>query len=185
VRRAIGLLAVFASLLAATGATAQVGRPQEYEVKAAYLYSFGKFVEWPAPSTPAESASFLVCVLGQDPFGPTLDETVVDAVVRDRPVVIRRVTRAEDAVTCQVVFISASEDAALEPALTILGRSPVLTVGDLPRFAERGGMVEFVVQASRVRFAVNRSAAEAAGLALSSELLRVATRVLGTPGAGR
>jgi hypothetical protein len=77
------------------------------------------------------------------------------------------------------VFVSTSEEAILDNTLAALGREPVLTVGESPRFAERGGMIEFVVEDSRVRFAVNASAAEAAGLALSSELLRVATTVIG------
>lgn len=175
-RRALALLAALAG--GALPAAAQGARPQEYEVKAAYLYSFGKFVAWPAAGTAAGSP-FLMCVLGHDPFGRTLDVTVANAVVWDRPVEVRRVVDAEQARGCQIVFVSTSEEAILDGTLATLGREAVLTVGESPRFAERGGMIEFIVQASRVRFAVNASAAETAGLTLSSELLRVATTVIG------
>jgi hypothetical protein len=182
--RAIALLAALGGLVGgAPPAAAQAARPQEYEVMAAHLYSFGKFVAWPA-SSEAAGSPFLVCVLGHDPFGPALDATMASAVVWEKPVAVRRVAKAEDARGCQIIFVSVSEEAILDDTLEALGREPVLTVGESPRFAERGGMIEFVVQASRVRFAVNVSAAEAAGLALSSELLRVATTVIGAP-AGR
>jgi hypothetical protein len=178
-RRGLAIVAALGALAGgAPPAAGQAARPQEYEVKAAYLYSFGKFIAWPAAGE-AAATPFLVCVLGHDPFGRTLDATVADALVWERPVEVRRVADAEGARGCQIVFVSTSEEAILDNTLAALGREPVLTVGESPRFAERGGMIEFVVEDSRVRFAVNASAAEAAGLALSSELLRVATTVIG------
>jgi hypothetical protein len=156
---------------------AQQNRPQEYQVKSAYLSSFGKFVEWPT-EPPESSGSFLVCVLGQDPFGPTLDRTVANVVVHKQPVAIKRLTRPQDGRQCQIVFISASEDDRLRTTLDTLRGSRVLTVGETPAFAERGGMIEFTVDGNRVRFLVNLTAAQDAGLMLNSELLRVASGVL-------
>jgi hypothetical protein len=173
-------LATIVATVPTPGVSAQAGRPQEYQVKAAYLYSFGKFVEWPAAAPAASEKSFTVCVLGQDPFGRTLDQGVTDVVVRDEPVVVRRLSRPEDARTCHILFVSASEDQRLRPILETLAGQNVLTVGETPRFVERGGAVEFTMEGNRVRFRVNLAAAERAGLILSSELLRVASAVLRT-----
>jgi hypothetical protein len=180
--KTFGLCVVVATAIG-NAVSAQQNRPQEYQVKSAYLSSFGKFVEWPTDA-PASGGSFLVCVLGQDPFGPTLDRTVANAVVHNQRVAIKRLTRPQDGRACQIVFISASEDARLRSTLDTLRGSRVLTVGETPAFAERGGMIEFTVDGNRVRFLVNLTAAQDAGLMLNSELLRVASGVLkgGQPG---
>jgi hypothetical protein len=152
-------------------------RPSEYQVKAAYLYNFGKFVNWPADA--GASSEFDVCVLGTDPFGPLLDATVSDSTINGKRVIAKRIARAQDAADCRVVFIAASESQRLSSDLAVLSRLHVLTVSDNPHFLERGGMIQFVLEGDRVRFAVNLSAAQEAGLTLSSELLKVATRVVG------
>jgi hypothetical protein len=157
---------------------AQQGRPEEYQVKSAYLYSFGRFVEWPSDTPASSGNSFVVCVLGQDPFGRTLDQTVAAITVHDRPVAVKHLSRPEDGRACHILFISASEDARMKATLDALRGSRVLTVGETRSFAERGGMIEFTLEGNRVRFLVNLGAAQGAGLTLSSELLRVATGVL-------
>ena len=153
-------------------------RPSEYQVKAAYLYNFGKFVNWPADV--ATASEFDVCVLGTDPFGPLLDATVSDSTINGKRVIAKRIARAQDAADCRVVFIAASESQRLGSDLAVLSKLHVLTVSDNPRFLERGGMIQFVFEGDRVRFAVNLTAAQEAGLTLSSELLKVATKVVGT-----
>jgi hypothetical protein len=149
-------------------------------VKAAYLFNFGRFVAWPAQT--AGDPEFTICVLGTDPFGGFLDATVSGGALRDKPVVVRRLTEYDPAAHCRILFISASEEEQLDPILSAVGRAPVLTVGDAPDFVERGGMLEFTIEGNRVRFTINAAAAEAAGLTPSSELLRVATSVV-APGA--
>ena len=156
---------------------AQHSKPTEYEVKATYLYNFSRFVEWPAKAAQAESASFAICVLGQDPFGPALNAILADETIAGRSVVAKRIPSTQDRVNCRVLFISSSENTRLKQILTTLGDASVLTVSDLPQFTERGGMVQFVLEGNRVRFEVNLAAAEHAGLTLSSELLKVATNV--------
>jgi hypothetical protein len=153
-------------------------RPREYQVKAAYLYGFGRFVEWPKAAPIATDGAFVLCVLGEDPFGALLDEAASGAVLRDQPVMVRRIMRAEEGGGCDVLFVSASEESRLGRVLTVLDRRPVLTVGDSPDFAQRGGMIGFTMDGSRVRFTVNLRAAQDAGLMLQSELLRVAASVL-------
>lgn len=153
-------------------------RPREYQVKAAYLYGFGRFVEWPSGAPIATDGAFVLCVLGDDPFGKLLDDAAYGGVLKNQPVSVRRIERAEDGGACDTVFVSASEQPRLARTLSLLGRRPVLTVGDSPEFARQGGMIGFSMEGSRVRFTVNLTAAQAAGLMLQSELLRVAAGVL-------
>ena len=154
-------------------------KPSEYAVKAAYLYNFGKFVRWPGESKPGRNANFSICVLGQDPFGAALDATVEGETIAGKPAVVKRVASAHDATSCNILYISPSERGRLPEILAVLGKDSTLTVSDLPNFAERGGMIEFVRDAGRVRFQINLEAAQAAGLNLSSELLKVAMNVKG------
>jgi len=155
----------------------QHAKPTEYEVKATYLYNFGRFVDWPPKVTQNQSGSFSICVLGQDPFGPALNATLSDETVAGKRVVAKRVPTPQDAVNCRVLFISSSEHARLKQILMTLADASVLTVSDLPQFTQRGGMVQFILEGNRVRFEVNLAAAEHAGLSLSSELLKVAMNV--------
>jgi len=156
---------------------AQQPKPSEYQVKAAYLYNFGKFVKWPANVPADKGDSFNVCVLGKDPFGPTLDSALAGEALDGKPVEIRRISRPQDAGDCRVLFISSTEGNHLKEILTALDQSGVLTVSDLPGFTRRGGMIEFVLEGDRIRFEINLANAESARLILSSELLKVAASV--------
>ena len=171
-------LLLVAALAIVAGGSLVAQRPGEYQVKAAYLYGFGRFVEWPAEAATASDGAFVLCVLGDDPFGRLLDQATEGGQLKNRPVSVRRIGRAEDATECDTLFISASEEGRLARILSVLGRRPVLTVGDSPEFAQRGGMIGFSTEGSRVRFTVNLPAAQDAGLMLQSELLRVAAAVL-------
>jgi len=150
--------------------------PTEYQVKAAYLYNFGKFVEWPTSDMTSES-SFNICVLGQDPFGATFASTIGGENIKGKSVVLRRIPRAQEAVGCHILFISSSEDPRLKEILAALDKTSVLTVSDMPQFTRRGGMIQFVMDANRVRFEVNLTSAERTGLTVSSQLLKVAISV--------
>ncbi len=168
----------FVILLASVPAVSQA-KPSEYAVKAAYLYNFGKFVKWPADSKPGRNANFSICVLGQDPFGTSLDATVEGENISGKPVVVRRVTSAREGSSCNMLYISPSERGRLPEILAAVGKDSTLTVSDMPEFIQRGGMIEFVMDSGRVRFQINLEAAQAAGLNLSSELLKVAMNVKG------
>jgi YfiR/HmsC-like len=169
-------LAVAWVLVGALCLHAQQSSPTEYEVKAAYLYNFGKFVEWPAKVT-AASDFFSICVLGEDPFGSTFDATIAGESINGKKVVVKRITKPQDAVSCRILFISSSEEGRLQEILAALDKLSVLTVSDLSQFTRRGGMIRFVMEANRVRFEVNLTTAEHAGLTLSSQLLKVAISV--------
>jgi hypothetical protein len=163
---------------------AQQSRPGEYQVKAAYLYNFGRFIEWPPKVAAAKSDSFTICVLGQDPFGSTLTATLADEAIKGKNVVAKRIAGPEDAVNCRILFISSSEADRLKQILSTLNDASVLTVSDLPLFSKQGGMVQFTMEGNRVRFEVNLARAERAGLTLSSELLKVAINVRKTAQVG-
>jgi hypothetical protein len=164
---------------------AGVTRSPEYAVKAAFIYNFAKFVEWPPGALPSGGSTFNVCVLGQDPFGEVLDSTVAGKAIGGRMLAVERVASPSDAASCSIVFIGASEAANLARVLGRLQGTPVLTVGDLDRFADRGGMIGLFVENSRVRFAINTNAAERAHLRISSALLNLARIVSETPAKGK
>jgi hypothetical protein len=168
-------LAVLWTLVAAPILHAQ-STPTEYQVKAAYLYNFGKFVEWPAKVTASDS-SFNICVLGQDPFGSTFSRSIAGESIKGKNVLLKRIPRAQEASGCHILFISSSEEARLKEILAALDKTSVLTVSDMPEFTRRGGMIQFVTEANRVRFEVNLTSAERTGLTLSSQLLKVAMTV--------
>jgi hypothetical protein len=183
VRRGTGPIVLFILLslilpLASLLSLAQQAHPTESQVKAAYLYNFGKFVRWQSDRT-VSLGSFDICVLGKDPFGAVLDSTVAGESIDRKQITARRIAKVQDAGSCSILFVSSSEEGRLSSILTSVQSLSVLTVSDVPHFAERGGMIGFVQQEDRVRFEVNRSAAEQGHLVLSSELLKVAVKVLG------
>jgi hypothetical protein len=162
-------------------AYADQAHPAEAQVKAAYLYNFGKFVTWGEGSAPKSAQSFGICVLGRDPFGATLDSTVAGESINGKKITVSRPAKIQDASECDVLFISASEEGRLASILAIAQRFSALTVSDMPHFAERGGTVGFVTSQGRIRFEVNLRAAEQSNLTLGSELLKVASAVIDKP----
>jgi hypothetical protein len=145
-------------------------------VEAAYLFKFGQFIQWPAD--PAQNPQpFSICILGEDPFGKKLDDLVANETLQGRKITPRRLSAASAADNCQILFIGQSEETRLAKDLADVQGKPILTVSSLPGFLDRGGMILFLVQNNRVRFAVNLHAAQQAALALSSEFLKVAVYV--------
>jgi hypothetical protein len=173
--KCVALVLVFA---AALGLRAQPPAT-EYEVKAAYLLNFGKFIKWPPAAGLAEKDKFSICVLGEDPFGQVLDSTVRDEKIAGKPVAARHLSRAQDATGCQVLFISGTEDKQVRKLLPALDKAGILTVSDVPGFLDHGGMIQFTLVGNRIRFEVNLDSVESGGLTLSSELLKVASLVKG------
>jgi hypothetical protein len=146
---------------------------REYQIKAAFLFNFARFVEWPAAAFGSSDSPLSLCVLGEDPFGSALDETVRGEKVRDRRLEVRRTSEVVDLDACQLVFVSASERGRLPEILSALGSKSVLTVSEVEEFAARGGVINFVLVDNRVRFEINPGAAKRSGLKISSELLRL------------
>jgi hypothetical protein len=167
------LLACGAALLGPAGTRAQSPRELEYEVKAAFLYNFTKFVEWPAEAFTHERSPIVLCVVGDDPFGKSLETLVRGETVEGRSLAIDRKTDGNFR-QCHLMFVSRSERGRFSELLGGLGDSDVLTVGDAPGFLEAGGLINFTLEGGKVRFAINQAAAERSRLKISSKLMRLA-----------
>jgi len=174
------VLSLIVSTVAQSATPAPTRKPTEFEVKAAYLYNFGKFIKWPA----ATPDPFPVCVLGRDPFGDTLDATLQGEKIDGKSLAALRIATAHESAACRIVYVSPSEEKRLKEVIASLQKSSALTVSDIPGFVNAGGMIEFVSEGGRIRFQVNLAAAQHAGLTLSSELLKVATSVKTEPAGG-
>lgn len=147
----------------------------EHELKLALTYKVAKFVSWPAARE--SSQSFALCVLGDNPFEGALDG-VAGLTVKDRGIDVHQAASlVELAEGCDLVFVSRSEGERLEEILAALAGEPVLTVSDTPGFAARGGIVELEARGSRIGFTINVAAYRRAGLAISSQLLELATLI--------
>jgi len=162
------------------GLRAQTQKPTEYEVQAAYLSNFGRFVEYPA-RTSAASDVFNVCVLGPDPFGSLLDAALRNEAINGVPMAAKRIGTPEEGAACRIVFLTVSKESQLTAILSTLGATGALTVSGMPNFARRGGMVQFILDGNRVRFEINLAAAQRARLTLSSQLLKLAVAVRRAP----
>ncbi|HEU5123058.1 MAG TPA: YfiR family protein [Verrucomicrobiae bacterium] len=155
-------------------AAAQDVSPTEYQLKAAFLFNFAKFVDWPSAAFTNSAAPLVIGVLGQDPFGKDLENTVRNKNISGRSIVARTVGSIPDARQCHILFISNSESKRLREILEGLRGASVLTVGENEKFFVSGGMVNFVVEGRKIRFQINDAAAKAAGLKISSKLLSLA-----------
>ena len=156
------------------GLSAQAASPKEYQLKAVFLFNFAQFVEWPPQAFPDAQAPLVIGVLGMDPFGAYLDETVRGETVNDRPLVVQRYGRVEDINTCHVLFISRSEADRLEQILTGLRGRHILTVSDTEGAAVRGVMIRMITAENKIRLRINLEEAQASNLKISSKLLRPA-----------
>ncbi len=164
-----------AFLCLTAGAAGQV--VSEYQVKAAYLYNFAKFVEWPAEGFSSPADSFEVCIFGEDPFGAGIDELMHDKVVQQRKLVLRRIASFSEARSCQILFVPRASRAQTRELLEQIKSSSILTVGETPDFLRNGGVINLVLEQDRVRFDVNLDAAQRTRLRISSKLLAVARAV--------
>ena len=148
-------------------------QPTEYQIKAAFIFNFAKFVEWPAAAFAKASSPIVVGVLGENPFQDALEKTIKNKTVDEHPVIIMQFRAATDATNCHILFISSSEKARLPQILKQLKGSSVLTVGEMPGFTEAGGMINFFLEGTKMRFHINNDAANGAGLKISSKLLKL------------
>jgi hypothetical protein len=167
-------LVMWATAGSAAPAAAPAQASPEYQLKAVFLFNFAQFVEWPAGAFPGPDAPLVIGILGDDPFGPYLDETIRGESVNNRPLSIRRYRTVQEIDTCQILFVSRREQGHLQGILDSLKGRSILTVSDAEGFASRGGMIRFVTDRNRIRLRINLEAARAANLTLSSKLLRPA-----------
>jgi hypothetical protein len=169
----MALAAVLVAFALPAPAKAQ-GPSIEYAVKAAYLSKFAPFVEWPPAAFASASSPFEICILGQDPFGSSLDQAISGQRVGGRPVTVRRLARADAVTGCHILYLGSSRDQTAAGALRAVRGSPVLTVSDAGR---DGAIIRFVVKDNRVRFDIDTTAATANNVTISSKLLSLAASV--------
>lgn len=146
----------------------------EYEVKAAFLYNFAKFIEWPSQTFSSPDEPFTVCLAGDDPFRGALERTVQGENLNGRPLAVRRVGTGETVRGCQILYVSGQEERSSGQIVAAAANAPVLLVGEAQDFIAAGGMIRFAQTGHRIRFEINPDAAERASLKVSSRLLRLA-----------
>ena len=178
VSRVSRIVAIVAFCVIASLAPAQNQMP-EYDVKAAYLFNFGKFVRFTPSDAVSKRQSFDICIVGDDPLGHTLDGLTANEQLDGKPVRVVRLKTAVEAHECAIAYVSASEGTRIGTDLDSLRGQAVLTVSDAAKFLQHGGMIQVDIVANHVRFAVNLDAVRSAQLSLSSELLKVAISVDG------
>ena len=175
----IGILAAVASLAGGDlrAATAARAAATEYEIKAAFLLHFSRFVEWPASAFAASDAPLFICVLGDDPFGPVLEQIVRNETVGTHPIAVERYRLAGNLDRCHILFVARSAEPLQRQILGQVQGKSILTVSEDDEFARRGGVIGFVTVNGKVKLQVNRSSAQRADLRISSKLLRLADEV--------
>jgi hypothetical protein len=146
----------------------------EYQLKAAFLVNFGKFIDWPDPAFASSTSPFVIGVVGDDPFGGDLDKAIAGKLVGAHPIVAKRVNSNDDMADLELVFIGSSETPRLADILRRLNSSSAVTVSDIDRFCDAGGIIAFVVDNNRIRFEVNLDAAQKRNVKISSKLLSLA-----------
>ena len=164
---------VIGAMLVKTPPSAAQNVAVEYQVKAAFLYNFAKFVRWPDEAFSRPSDPFTICLEG-DPFGGTLERTIGGETLNGRPLVVRRLSPSDSVRGCHMVYVAPSQSRRSAQIINSAGMSALLTVGEAEDFITRGGMIRFIESRQRIRFQINPDAAERASLRVSSRLLRLA-----------
>ncbi|HXT10993.1 MAG TPA: YfiR family protein [Candidatus Angelobacter sp.] len=167
------LLAFFAALAGPVAARAESALQREYEIKAAYLYNFINYIDWPEDAFPAPGGTITIGIVGQSPFDAAL-EVLNGKQIKGRTVALKQITDTKELDQCQIVFINSSEKARLPELLEKLKDSRALTVSEIDGFAQQGGIINFISEHNKVRFEINPDAARRLGLNISSELLKLA-----------
>ena len=167
-------------VLATTVARPLPAQVTEQDVKAAFLYNFTRFVEWPA-GIPPGAEPFRLCVIADDRTAAAVDRTMQGEAVNGRPVQTVAPATREAAQRCQILFVGRGEAERAAPLVAAVRDLPVLTVGDGNQLLQQGGAIEFVLDGGRVRFDVNLKTAKRSGLTISSRLLQVARNIEGRP----
>jgi len=177
--RAMALLGLTVCLLVTDSGFAGESPATEYQVKALFLFNFAKYVDWPAAAFTNAAAPITIGVIGTDPFGDYLQNAVVGKTINGRPFIIQHLAADADLSGCQILFVSDSEVSRIGGILDKAGALPILTVGEDEEFAQKNGIINFVLKDGKVRLEINLAAARKAGLTMSSKLLAVADLVKG------
>lgn len=175
IRRYIGkaafILGMIALWLVNWPAGAQAQEVPEYQLKAAFLYNFAKFTEWPQSAFKDRDAPLVIGILGKDPFGANID-FLNNKIVKNRKLAVQRFNQVDELETCHILFVCASEKKRLAEILEAVNDSTLLTVGDMDAFIESGGIIRFMIENENLGFAVNAEALRHAAFKISTQLLK-------------
>lgn len=174
INKSIRAAVLVATLLASLGAGEGDANSNEYRLKAAFIYNFAQFTQWPDGAFSAPDAPLVIAVLGKNPFGSMLEDTVKGKKIGQHAVTVKLAKSVDEARDAQVLFVATSEEEHFDEILTALKKSPILTVAESPKFQPAGGIIQLLLEDDKVRFSVSPDAADAAGLKISSKLLKLA-----------
>jgi hypothetical protein len=178
------LAAALLGLLLLAGAEARaepVPASKEYELKAAFLYNFAKFVAWPSTRLPDPASPIVIGLYGRSPFGTELGAAIAARKVGGRAIVLREVTEPEQLKDVHLLFIPAAADRELDLIMPAVRERAILTVGESEAFQDEGGIIAFIVTGEKLRFTIDTTAADRAGLRISAQLQKLAHRVRRAP----
>jgi hypothetical protein len=170
------LTLVFSLIL--SSASGQSVGSSEYDIKAAFLFHFAQFVEWPPDAFKDQGSPVTYCTIGDDPFHGALDKALAGRTLGMRPFRVQHFKAGQQIQTCQIVFLGVNEKNLRAATLATLRPDPVLTVGDSEHFVQEGGMIGFFLEDNKVRFEINLEAAQRSNLKISSKLLSLARNVI-------
>jgi hypothetical protein len=166
-------LCTFVFVLILSASTPAFSEASEYQLKARFLFNFTHFVTWPESAFKGPDSPFQICVVGRDPFGHFLDDTVTSERVGQHPIIVHRIQHLKSTVACHMIFLSKDSPFTEEQVLSTVRDHPVLLTGETPEFARKGGTIAFLIEDRRIRLQVNLRAAREAKLQISSKLLTV------------
>ena len=165
--------------------TSGTSSSSEYLIKAGFTYNFAKLMDWPASAFPQPNSPIIIGILGADPFGGTLDEVLQGKKVNGRDFLVKHLKWGADLKDCNILFVSSSERMHLDELFHLIKGLPILTIGEMPGFAQRGGMINFVIEDDKVHFEINVEAAKQGDITISSRLLALARIVQPVPSDGK
>ena len=154
--------------------SAQIPASREYQIKAAFLFNFTQFVEWPTESFEDTTAPLIIGVLGEDPFGAFLTETIKGEKVNGHPLIVEHYSNAKEIGRCHILFINVSGKDQMKEIMPVIKGHHILTVSDAANFISQGGLVRFIKENNKIRFQINQEAAKENEISISSKLLRLA-----------
>lgn len=146
-----------------------------YEIKAAFIYNFAQFTQWPDSAFASSDSPFVLAFIGDSPLGPALERVLDGKAIAGHPIVLKHLDSVNQISGCHLLFVPESEDGDLDDIFNAVGNQPILTVGETTKFMWAGGIIRFFIADGRIRFEVDPDAADKAGLRLSSRLMHLAT----------
>jgi hypothetical protein len=175
----IAVMIVISAFLAparnrASGSILLDASSKEYEIKAAFIYNFAQFTQWPDSAFEGKDSSFVVAVIGDDPFGPALGQVMDGKSIAGHPVILKHLDSPNQISGCHLLYIPATEEGRLDDIFNAVGNQPILTIGETPKFLWAGGIIRFFIADGKIRFEIDPDAADKAGLRLSSRLMSLA-----------